>query len=111
LSLDEQYVQSSLVYNSGILFSDDRVRQMMAFDTGAYLVDTSNHSQPKRSALPVIMPADADTLLANGSQTQIQTTTWNAVYHVMRYGAWVALSKFSNNFTKSGDVVPLKPKA
>lgn len=105
LPLDEQFVQASLVYNSGILFSDERARQMMAFDTGAYLVDISEKTADRRPRLPVMLPAAADAWLSEGKALPSQPTSWNAVYHVMqRYGAWVALGRFSSVFTPSGDV-------
>ncbi|MEQ1670435.1 MAG: hypothetical protein ABL893_06225, partial [Hyphomicrobium sp.] len=110
LPLDEQFVHASLVYNSGILFSDERVRQMMAFDTGAYLVDVSERSAPRRQKLPVIFPSGADALLAEGKPLPDQPTSWNAVYHVMqRYGAWIALSKFSQYFTADGALTRAAP--
>jgi hypothetical protein len=115
LPLDEQFVHASLVYNSGILFSGERVKQMMAFDTAAYLVDTSEKTAMRpvepRPRLPVILPEAADALLIEGKPLPHQPTSWNAVYHVMqRYGAWVALTKFSSYFTVSGDVNPVSPQ-
>ena len=111
LSLDAQFVQTSLVYNSGILFSEERVKQMMAFDTGTYLSETSEATATRagnpRPRLPVILPEAADTLLSEGKSLPQQPTSWNAVYHVMqRYGAWAALAKFSNRFTAQGDINP-----
>jgi hypothetical protein len=105
LTLDEQYVQASLVYNSGILFADVRARQIMAFDTAAYLFETSEKSAPKRQKLPVLLPEAADALLERGEALPNQPTSWNAVYHILqRYGAWVALTRFANVFTADGAV-------
>jgi len=105
LSLDEQYVQASLVYNSGILFADERARQIMAFDTATYLFETSEKSAPKRPKLPVLMPEEADALLERGEALPNQPTSWNAVYHILqRYGAWVALTKFATVFTADGAI-------
>ena len=56
LSLDEQYVQASLVYNSGILFADERAKQIMEFSTATYLVETSEKAVSKRPKLPVLSP-------------------------------------------------------
>ena len=93
LPLDEQFVHASLVYNSGILFSDERVKQMLAFDAGAYLFDISERSYPKRPKLVVMPPDKADAWLAEGRSLPEQPTSWNAVYHVLqRYGGWVALT-------------------
>jgi hypothetical protein len=107
LSLDEQYVQASLVYNSGILFADERAKQIMAFDTAAYLVEISEKSAPKRPKLPVMSPDAADALLERGEALPRQPTSWNAVYHILqRYGAWVGLTQFANVFTPDGGILP-----
>ncbi|MFL5321218.1 MAG: hypothetical protein ACJ790_16275 [Myxococcaceae bacterium] len=37
LPLEDQFIYGSLVYNSGVLFSAERVTQVKSFDTGAYL--------------------------------------------------------------------------
>lgn len=103
LSLDEQYVQASLVYNSGVLFADERARQIMDFSTAAYLFETSEKSAVKRPRLPVMLPEVADALLERGEALPSQPTSWNAVYHILqRYGAWVALTKFATVFTPDG---------
>lgn len=105
MSLDEQFVTASLVYNSGILFSEERVKQILAFDTGAYLAETSERSAAKRPRLPVAEPRAIDALLAAGLPLPAQPTSWNAVYHVLqRYGAWVALSRFTDTFARDGSV-------
>lgn len=105
LSLDEQYVQASLVYNSGVLFDDDRARQIMAFNTGAYLFETSEKSAVRRPKLPVMLPDQADALLERGEALPSQPTSWNAVYHILqRYGAWVALTQFADVFTPAGGI-------
>jgi hypothetical protein len=105
LSLDEQFVQASLVYNSGILFADERAKQIMAFDTAVYLVETSEKLTGKRPKLPVMRPEAADALLARGEALPPQPTSWNAVYHILqRYGAWVGLTRFDNIFTPDGGI-------
>jgi hypothetical protein len=106
LSLDEQYVQASLVYNSGIFFADERIKQIMAFGTASYLVETSEKSAPKRPALSIMSAELADALLERGEALPQQPTSWSAIYHILqRYGAWVALSKFANVFTPDGEVI------
>jgi len=103
LPLDEQFVTTSLVYNSGILFSAERVRQILAFDTADSLVavDAANHG--RRPALPVWSRAEAERRLSAGAALPTQLTSWSAVYHVLqRYGAWVALQRFSDAFTSEG---------
>ena len=52
--LDEQFVVTSLVYNSGILFIEDRFQQILTFDTGTYITDVSNKSVPKKPRLRAI---------------------------------------------------------
>ena len=108
--LDEQFVVTSLVYNSGILFVEDRFQQILNFDTGTYITDVSQRSAPKRPLLPVMSPQDADAFLATGASLPNQPMSWNAVYHVLqRYGAWVALSRYTTTFTPSGDVAGVPP--
>ncbi len=108
-SLDEQYAIASLVYNSGILFAQDRVKMVMNFDTGIYLEDTSEktatRAKDRRPRLPVMLPKEADILLKSGRALPQQMTSWNAVYHIMqRYGAWMALKNFSNDFDAAGNL-------
>lgn len=98
-------MQASLVYNSGILFADERAKQIMAFDTATYLVETSEKNAATRPRLPVIGPDAADALLGRGETLPRQPTSWNAVYHILqRYGAWVALSRYSDVFTPDGGI-------
>lgn len=105
LPLDEQFVVASLVYNSGILFSKERVDQILAFNTAAYLADISERTADRRPRLPVMLPEVADTWLATGKSLPDQRTSWNAVYHVLqRYGAWAAISRFSPVFAEDGSV-------
>ena len=52
-----------------------------------------------------MLPDAADILLGEGGPLPHQPTSWNAVYHILqRYGAWVALTRFSDHFTETGDV-------
>jgi hypothetical protein len=103
LSLDRQFVITSLVYNSGILFSDERVEQILAFSMADYLVAASEANRGSRPLLPVWPPAAAETRLVSGAGMPTQLTSWNAVYHVLqRYGAWVALRRFSSFFDQYG---------
>ncbi len=107
LPLVEQYVRASLIYNSGILFDDERVKQIMTFDTASYLFETSEKTAGKRKRLPVLSPEAADALLDRGDSLPPQPTSWSAVYHILeRYGAWVALTRFTNVFTPDGNIVP-----
>jgi hypothetical protein len=103
LPLDEQMVTASLVYNAGILFSRERVRQILTFRTGRYL-DTLNESLGgKRRRLPVLPPLRARALLVDLRRYPEQPTSWSAVYHVLqRYGGYIALQRFGNVFDGDG---------
>ena len=108
-SLDEQYVIASLVYNSGILFDQDRVKMIMDFQTADYLFDVSEKTAVRatnpRPRLPVLNVAGNDALLQRGETLPLQLTSWSAVYHILqRYGAWMALSRFSSHFDAVGNV-------
>lgn len=88
LSSERQFIYASLFYNSGILFADERVRQIEQFQTASYLEEISRTS--KRSPLP---------LHWEDARFPIQRTGWSAVFHVLqRYGTWVGLSQYSEVF-------------
>jgi hypothetical protein len=94
LPLSQQFISTSLVYNSGILFSKERVEQIEQFATGDYLAKINQESNRKK--LPIYTPEVALQRLKNGEQIPQQLTSWNAVYHVLqRYGAWVAIERFA----------------
>lgn len=97
LSLDEQFISTSLVYNSGILFSAERVKQIAKLTTGEYLAMVNEKSN--RPRLPVCSPEKSLERLRSHLPVPIQLTSWSAVYHILqRYGAWIALEKFSDTF-------------
>lgn len=103
MSLPAQFVTTSLVYNSGILFSQERIEDILAFRTGAYLDEVNRLNIGKRSRLPVYPPAEAKMRLDAGEPYPRQLTSWNAPYHVLqRYGAWVGLSRFAIVFDGGG---------
>jgi hypothetical protein len=109
LPLDEQFVTTSLVYNSGILFAPERIKMILNFQAADYLFDVSEKTamRPKdpRARLPVLDAAANDALLKSGGTLPQQLTSWNAIYHILqRYGAWVALTKFSNYFDEHGNI-------
>lgn len=107
LSLDEQFVHASLVYNSGILFADERVKVIKAFETAAYLVEANNNATGKRKKLAIMSIEEADALLERGDPLPDQPTRWSAIFHILqRYGAWVALARYSNVFTAEGMIAP-----
>jgi len=99
LPVPEQFVATSLVYNSGVLFVPERIKQILNLSTGAYLATVNDMS--KRPKLSIFSPTEALDRLCQGFPIPAQMTSWNAVYHILqRYGAWVAVEKFSNAFTQ-----------
>ncbi len=103
LPLDRQFVIASLVYNSGILFDDARVDQILAFSTADYLVQINQANAGKRAPLDVLSATEREIRLLDGEPLPRQLTSWSAVYHVLqRYGAWVALRAFSDTFDDQG---------
>lgn len=100
--LDEQFVLASLVYNSGLLFSEVRVRMILRFGTGAYLDEVSKKNAKTRWPLPVRAPKAALRAFVDERYPH-QPTSWAAVYHILqRYGGWVGLYRFSDAFTPEG---------
>jgi len=92
MPLPAQFVTTSLVYNSGILFGQERVDAILAFRTGAYLDEVNRLNAGRRPRLPIY-----------GEPYPRQLTSWNAVYHVLqRYGAWVGVARFAGVFDGNG---------
>lgn len=103
LDLTDQFIVTSLVYNSGILFSADRVRQIRDFSTAQYLADVIQENQKTKGHLNVFNSAASQRWFEQKADFPKQLTSWNAVYHILqRYGAWVAIEKFSDTFTSDG---------
>jgi hypothetical protein len=97
--LDEQWVISSLVYNSGILFDDATVQRIRALDTGSYIFELSEKTKAKRWPLPVYAPKDALALMLGGGRYPDQPTSWSTVYHLLqRHGGYVGLMRFTDAF-------------
>ncbi len=104
LPLDEQFVITSLVYNSGILFPCERILQVLSFDTARYLYEVNQKNVGKRPVLPLFAPTRAEQKLRQGLPYPTQLTSWNAVYHILqRYGAWAAMTRFTNIFDAQGE--------
>lgn len=102
-SLEQQFIISSLVYNSGILHSPERWRMVEKFATGEWIHATSERNAKRRWRLNVHPPKVSLQSLRDGYDYLEQPTEWLAVYHIMqRYGAFVALQKFSDYFTEKG---------
>jgi hypothetical protein len=99
LPLENQFVISSLVYNSGLTFDAGRMFQMRDFGTADYLAQLSEQNKAQRPELPVAAPREAARLLLAQQAYPEQPTSWSAVYHVMqRYGAYVALKRCTDLF-------------
>ncbi|HJN76090.1 MAG TPA: hypothetical protein QGF58_19315 [Myxococcota bacterium] len=97
--LDEQFVIASLVYNSGDPHGPLRWQQILAFDTAQVVWDKSEANARRRWRLPVVEPSTALSLLASGRDYPEQGTDWLAMMHVLqRYGAYVALERFTDHF-------------
>ncbi len=101
--LDEQFIVSSLRYNSGVMFSAERVEMIRTFGAGPYLYDLSERSSATRPRLPLAPPGDAlSRLVADGHYPE-QRTSWSAVYHILqRWGAFYALRHFTDRFDSDG---------
>lgn len=101
-TLDEQFVVTSLVYNSGTLFSEERVQMIRNFRTAHYLHQISLENKATRGLLGVLSPPETvPRLLMDGYPEQ--PTSWSAVYHVLqRYGGLVALRRFTRTFDSHG---------
>ena len=97
LPLDEQFIFASLVYNSGLIFSTERMRMIRDLKTADYLARVSKQNEKKRWPLPVFTEKRSLSLLAKGYPAQ--PTSWAAVYHILqRYGAYVAMNRFTDVF-------------
>ena len=101
--LDEQFVITSLVYNSGILFDEKTVGRIRALDTGAYVHELSESTKAKRWPLPVLPPKASLQRLLGGGDFPEQLTSWSTVYHVLqRHGGYVGLTRFTDAFDEQG---------
>ncbi|MBL8912727.1 MAG: hypothetical protein JNM17_18680 [Archangium sp.] len=97
--LDEQFVISSLVYNSGILFDESTIQRIKKLDTGTYIFELSEKTKAKRWPLPVYAPKDALALMLGGGRYPEQPTSWSTVYHLLqRHGGYVGLHRFTDTF-------------
>lgn len=103
LPLEDQFIYGSLVYNSGLLFSAERVKQVKTFDTGDYLFGVSDQNAGRRNRLPVSPPSRAKSELLSERDYPDQLTSWSAVYHVLqRWGGYAGLMKFTDSFDSKG---------
>ena len=102
-SLRDQFILAALVYNSGRLFSDERIRQIRTFSTGRYLFAVSQHDAASRGVLPVLPPRRALAALLGSGAYPVQPTSWSTVYHVLqRFGAYEAMFRFTRVFDAHG---------
>jgi hypothetical protein len=101
--LEDQFIATSLMHNSGIVFSEERIAAIKSFRTGSYLAGVSEQSTPRYPRLPVESRRLATRRLRRGVELPKQRTGWSAVLHVLqRYGAWVAVERYSEIFDRSG---------
>ncbi|MBW2258082.1 MAG: hypothetical protein JRI25_26260 [Deltaproteobacteria bacterium] len=102
-SAPQQFIIGSLVYNSGLLHNSERWTMIEELSSGEWLARTSERNAKRRWALNVLPPARATSWLAGGGQYPEQPTAWLAAYHVLqRYGAYVALERFTETFDETG---------
>ncbi len=103
LSPKEQFIFSSLVYNSGLVFSTQRMRMIRDFKSASYLALVSKKNARRRWPLAVFKPAAGRRFLVSKSSYPLQKTSWSAVYHILqRYGAYEALMRFTDVFDERG---------
>jgi len=99
----EQFVITSLVFNTGMAFPWRWVREVRDFAAIEHLHEVSEKNEATRALLPVDRsPAEAFARLeAKGYRRQ--PTSWQGAYHVLqRYGAYVALRDMTDYFDASG---------
>lgn len=110
LPFDEQFILTSLVFNTGILFPRSWVESIRDLETIHRLSSLSEENSQKRGgewrpALPVDAspPVAFETLARKGYRDQ--PTSWQGAYHVLqRYGAWIALRDFTDLFDEDGNL-------
>lgn len=111
--LDEQFVISSLIYNSGLLHDPIRWKQILTFQTGQWLYDRSEKNKATRPTLALLPPPRQLSAFLSTGRYEQQNTSWVAVYHVLqRYGAFAALYRFTDAFLPDGSLraIPSPPE-
>lgn len=103
LSLDKQFIYSSIAYNSGLTISSERMEMIRKFTTGRYLYDVSEKSKKRRWALNILPPKLSFVNLIEQGKYLNQPTEWSTVYHILqRYGGYYAMKKFRQVFDTQG---------
>lgn len=109
LPLAEQFIATSLVFNTGILFSREWVESIRDFRAIRRLSELSEANATKkgrewRPILPVdSSPEEAFRRLAARGYRE-QPTSWQGSYHVLqRYGAFRALLDLTDRFDAKGN--------
>jgi len=103
LTLDEQFVTGSLVFNSGLVFSANSRALIVQLATGSELRRVSLANAETRWLLPVLDPLAARERIRAGHGYPEQLTSWSAMYHVLqRYGAYRALRACTDLFDDGG---------
>jgi hypothetical protein len=79
------------------MFVQQRVNQIEKFSTAQYLDQVNRKAN--RPKLQIYSSNESVARLREQRRIPRQLTSWSAVYHILqRYGAWVAIEKFSNVF-------------
>lgn len=103
LSLDEQFIVGSLVYNSGLTFTAKSRASIKSFATGDQLNFISTRNVKRLGLLPVLAPSIALNRVRAGDGYPDQPTSWSGMYHVLqRYGGYQALRRFTTVFDEAG---------
>lgn len=108
-TMREQFILTSLVFNTGSLFSWSWIESIRDFSGLERLHAVSEKNAAKRgSEWRRRLPIDPSSEAAFGRLTEWgyreQPTSWQGAYHILqRYGAFVALQQFTDLFDEEGD--------
>jgi len=102
-TLDEQFVISSLVYNSGLLHKPLRWELIGELKSASWIYGASESNATRRWRLNVLSAPDSLQKARTGGGYPNQPTAWLAGYHVLqRYGAFEAMQRFTDVFNEDG---------
>lgn len=104
----DQFILTSLVYNSGLIHASGRPAQVRAWSLAPHLSGLASKHNPtgRRAHLPVTPSRTALERLRSGRGYPYQGTSWIALYHIQqRYGGYEALERFTDTFDADGRLV------